>query len=52
MFLVAKASIEFQEPWCEFVPGQADVFLRELKSQAHPTMQFLRRTTVGFFTCI
>ncbi|HVW10006.1 MAG TPA: hypothetical protein VHC90_15560 [Bryobacteraceae bacterium] len=36
MFLVAKTGIDFLEPWCEFVPGQADAFLRELKCELAP----------------
>jgi len=36
MFLVAKTSIDFLEPWCDFAPGQADAFLRELKSELAP----------------
>jgi hypothetical protein len=36
MFLVAESIIYFQEPWCDFVPGQADAFLRELKNELAP----------------
>ena len=36
MFLVAKTGIDFLEPRCEFVPGQADAFLRELKCELAP----------------
>lgn len=36
MFLVAKTGIDFLEPWCEFVPDQADAFLRELKCELAP----------------
>jgi len=36
---VASSKIEFLEPWYEFIPGQADVFLTELRrelSLGHP----------------
>jgi len=33
---VAETSLDFLEPMCDFVPGQADVFLRELKSELAP----------------
>jgi len=33
---VAKTSIQFLDPWCDFVPGQADAFLHELKSELAP----------------
>jgi hypothetical protein len=39
MILVAKTGIDFLEPWCESVAGQADAFLRELKDElatGHP----------------
>jgi len=36
MFLAAKTSIDFLEPWCDFVPGKADAFLRELKNELAP----------------
>jgi hypothetical protein len=36
MLLVAKTSIDFLEPWCDFVPGQAKAFLRELKNELAP----------------
>ena len=36
MFLVAKTGIDFLEPWCQFVPGQADAFLCELKGELAP----------------
>ena len=42
MFLVAKTSIDFLQPWCGFAPGQGEAFLRELKNElardhpAHP----------------
>jgi hypothetical protein len=36
MILVANTGIDFLEPWCEFVPGQADAFLRELKGELAP----------------
>jgi len=36
MFLVGKNGIDFLEPWCELVPGQADAFLRELKNELAP----------------
>jgi hypothetical protein len=28
--------MEFQEPWCQFVPGQADAFLQELERELSP----------------
>jgi len=33
MWHVAQSGIEFLEPWCDFLPGQADAFLLELKSK-------------------
>jgi hypothetical protein len=36
MLLVAKTGIDFLQPWCEFVPDQADAFLRELKIELAP----------------
>lgn len=33
---MAKTGIDFLEPWCQFVPGQADAFLRELKNELAP----------------
>jgi hypothetical protein len=33
---VAETSIDFLEPWWDFAPGQADVFLRELKNELAP----------------
>ena len=39
MWRVTHPRIEFLEPWCDFVPGQADAFLRELLSElsvGHP----------------
>lgn len=33
---VAETGIDFLEPWCDFVPGQADAFLRELKNELAP----------------
>lgn len=36
MFVVARTGIDFLEPWCEFVSCQADLFLRELKSELAP----------------
>jgi len=39
MCRMASSKIEFLEPWCDFVPGQADHFLQELKrelSRGHP----------------
>jgi hypothetical protein len=36
MLRVAKTSIDFLEPWCDFVPGQAEAFLREFKNELAP----------------
>ncbi|PYT10897.1 MAG: hypothetical protein DMG59_27845 [Acidobacteria bacterium] len=36
---MAQGNIQFLAPWCEFIPGQDDVFLQELKrelSTGHP----------------
>lgn len=33
---VAHPKIEFLEPWYDFVPGQADAFLLELKAELSP----------------
>jgi hypothetical protein len=30
------ANIQFLDPWCEFVPGQSEVFLQELKRELSP----------------
>lgn len=30
------SKIEFLEPWCEFIPGQGDAFLQELKRELAP----------------
>jgi hypothetical protein len=39
MCRVAHPRIEFLKPWCDFVPGQADAFVTELRcelSSGHP----------------
>lgn len=36
MLRVAKTGIDFLEPWYEFVPDQANAFLRELKCELAP----------------
>jgi len=36
---MADSRIEFVEPWCDFLPGQGDTFLQELKRElsiSHP----------------
>jgi hypothetical protein len=33
---VARSKIEFLAPWSEFVPGQGDAFLHELKRELSP----------------
>ena len=33
---VAGSQIQFLEPWYEFLPGQGDVFLEELKRELSP----------------
>jgi len=33
---VAPSKIEFLEPWCDFVPGQGDSFLCELRRELSP----------------
>jgi hypothetical protein len=33
---VAGQRIEFLEPWCDFVPGQGDAFLDELRRELSP----------------
>lgn len=36
MCRVSDTKIEFLEPWCEFVPGEGDFFLQELKCEISP----------------
>ena len=33
---MAQGNIQFLDPWCEFIPGQGDAFLQELKSELSP----------------
>jgi hypothetical protein len=33
---MARSKIEFLKPWCDFVPGQGDKFLRELRCELSP----------------
>jgi hypothetical protein len=36
MRCVAFSMIEFLEPWCDFIPGQGDAFLQELRRELSP----------------
>ena len=36
MWRVPNTRIEFLEPWGEFVPGQGEAFLQELKRELSP----------------
>ena len=33
---VARSEIQFLAPWCQFLPGQDEVFLEELKRELSP----------------
>lgn len=33
---VCVSKIQFLDPWCEFIPGQGEVFLEELKRELSP----------------
>ena len=33
---MAQGNIQFLDPWCEFIPGQGDAFLQELKRELSP----------------
>jgi hypothetical protein len=36
MCVVARSQIQFLKPWYEFVPGQGEMFLEELKRELFP----------------